>query len=120
MTVKTPAANLITSNDILYEEDPVAESETELVKKLNVLQQVVITGPGVTVLVVVPVDQQLHHRLHVVGRDECLLLPLAGDKGHPADGDNIWALSPHLPQTVLRGTAQLLDAVVLGLCLQLQ
>ena len=46
--------------DILDEEDPVAEAQWQLVEELDVLEQVVIAGPRVAVLVVVPVDQQLH------------------------------------------------------------
>ena len=33
---------------------PVAEPEAELVEELDVLEQVVVAGPGVAVLVVVP------------------------------------------------------------------
>jgi hypothetical protein len=46
--------------DILDEEDPVAESQRQLVKELDVLQQIVVAGPRVAVLVVMPVYQQLN------------------------------------------------------------
>ena len=98
---------------------PVAEPETEFVEELDVLEEVVVAGPGVAVLVVVPargddngghvwedndklddfdgdedddcapVDEELDHGLHVVGGDERLLLALAGDEGHPADRHHV-------------------------------
>jgi hypothetical protein len=45
--------------DILDEENPVAEAQRELVEKLDILEKVVVAGPRVAVLVVVPVNQQL-------------------------------------------------------------
>ena len=54
--------------------------------------------------------------LHVVGVDESLLLPLAGDEGDPADGDHLPpAPLPQLHQHRLDIAAQLLDTVVLRL-----
>merc|ERR1719461_1250524 len=92
MTIKAPATNFITPDDILDKEHPIAEAKTKLVKKFDVLQQVVVAGTSVTVLVVVPVDKQLHNRLHVVGGDQGLLLPLAGDQRHPAYRHHVRAL----------------------------
>ena len=74
MTIKAPATNFITPNDILWKrnamkrllllillllahldkEHPIAEAKTKLVKELDVFQQVVVAGTSVTVLVVVP------------------------------------------------------------------
>ena len=99
----------------LDKEHPIAEAKTKLVKELDVFQQVVVAGTSVTVLVVVPrfdinkkfvymgtknftspVDKQLDNRLHIVGGDQGLLLPLAGDQGHPAYRHHVRALGVHL------------------------
>ena len=70
------------------------------------------------------VDEQLHYGLHVVGVDECLLLLLRRDERHPADGHQVpapTALPPtHLAEAGVAGRAELLDAEVLGLGLELQ
>ena len=92
MTVETPAADLVAADDILDEEDAVAEAKAELIEQLDVLEEVVVAGPGVAVLVVVPVDEQLDDRLHVVCTDESLLLPLACDQGDTTDGHHVRAL----------------------------
>ena len=60
MSIEAPATDLIASNHVLDEEDPVGEAEAELVEQLNVLEDVFVRGAGVAVLVVMPVDQQLH------------------------------------------------------------
>ena len=74
VSIKAPATNFITPDDILRErmamkrlrlllllllahldkEHPIAEAKTKLVKELDVLQQVVVAGTSVAVLVVVP------------------------------------------------------------------
>lgn len=59
VTVKGPAADLIASNHVFDEEDTSRESKAQLVKQLQILEQVVITGRRVAVLVVVTIDQQL-------------------------------------------------------------
>jgi hypothetical protein len=51
--------------DILDEENPVAEAQRKLVEKLDILEKVVVAGPRVAVLVVVPVNQQLQDNVDV-------------------------------------------------------
>ena len=89
MAVETPAADLIAAYHILDEQNSVAEPQTEFIKKLNILEKVVVTGPGVAVLVVVSVDQKLHHGLHVVGVDQSLLLLMTRAQRHSADGNKV-------------------------------
>ena len=83
VSVEAPAADLAAADDVLDEEDPVAEAERELVEQLDVLEDVVVARPGVAVLVVVTVDQQLHDRLHHVGRYQGLLLFLGRYQRNP-------------------------------------
>ena len=89
VTIEAPAADLVAANNILDEENSVAEPQTQLVKQFNVLQEVVIAGPSIAVLV--SVDQKLHHGLNVVGVDQSLLLLLTRDQRHSADGNKISA-----------------------------
>ena len=105
--------------NVFNEEHPVAEPQREFVEELDILEQVVIAGPGVAVLVVVPVDQQLDHGLHVVGGDQSLLLPRACDEGNSTDGYDVTPGVACGADQVFTLAAQLLDAVVLGFGQQL-
>ena len=72
VSVEAPAADLVRSDDVLDEEDAVGEAQAEFVEQLDVLEDVLVGGPGVAVLVVVAVDQKLHDRLQGVGGDQGL------------------------------------------------
>jgi hypothetical protein len=63
VAVEGPATDLVRPDDVLDEKDPSVEPDAELVKLLNVLQQVVVGGARVGILVVVSVDEQFDHRL---------------------------------------------------------
>ena len=76
VAVEAPAADLARSDDVLDEEDTVGEPETELVKELDVLEDVVVRGACVGVFVVVPVDEQLDDGLLGVGGYQGLELNL--------------------------------------------
>ncbi len=70
--VPPPPCPPMTSNHPNILAHPVAEPETELVEELDVLQDVVVGGARVGVLVVVAVDEELHDRLLRVGGDQGL------------------------------------------------
>ena len=72
MAVEAPAADLVGSDHVLDEEDPVGEAETQFVKELNVLEDVVVRSSRVRVLVIVTVDQQLDDGPRRIRRNECL------------------------------------------------
>ena len=67
MTVEAPATDFIGTDDVFDEEDPVAESQRQFVKQLNVFQQVVVRSSRVRILVIVTVDQQFDDWLRSAG-----------------------------------------------------
>ena len=78
--VEAPAADLVAADDVLDEEDAVGEAQAEFVEQLDVLEDVLVGGPGVAVLVVVAVDQKLHDRLQRVGGYQCLRIVKHNDQ----------------------------------------
>ena len=43
--------------NILDEQNPITEPKREFIKEFNILEKIIVASPGVTVLVIVPVDQ---------------------------------------------------------------
>ena len=43
--------------NILDEQNPITKPKREFIKEFNILEKIVVASPGVTVLVIVPVDQ---------------------------------------------------------------
>lgn len=56
ISIEHPAGNLAGANDVFDEEDSTRKSQRQLVEQLDVLQQVVVAGVCVAILVVVTVD----------------------------------------------------------------
>ena len=98
---------------------PVGETQAELVEELDILEDVVVGGAGVGVLVVVAVDEQLDDGLGGVGGDEGLLLLGRGDERHPDDGHHRLRRLLQVLHRLLARVGQRLDAKVLGLGQQL-
>ena len=98
---------------------PVGETQAELVEELDILEDVVVGGAGVGVLVVVAVDEQLDDGLGGVGGDEGLLLLGRGDERHPDDGHHRLRRLLQVLHRLLARVGQRLDAEVLGLGQQL-
>ena len=72
MTIKTPTANFVGTNDILDEKYTTTKSKGELVKQLNVFEEVVVRRTGVAVLVVMTVDQKFDYWFQSISLDKCL------------------------------------------------
>lgn len=58
-----PAANLVRADHVLYEQNATTETQREFIEEFDVLQQIVVRGVRVRVLVVVSVYQELDDRL---------------------------------------------------------
>ena len=72
MTIKTPTANFVGTNDILDEKYTTTKSKGKLVKQLNVFEEVVVRRTGVAVLVVMTVDQKFDYWFQSISLDKCL------------------------------------------------
>ena len=83
--------------------DSLAMNKTWMQKKqctdqydmINICQHCWTNNHSTTIYILLPIDEQLYNRLHVVGRDQGLLLPLAGDQGHSTDRHHIRTLENH-------------------------
>ena len=93
----------------------IRKPQAELVEQLDVLQDVVVGGAGVRVLVVVAVDEQLHDRLGRVCSNQRLLFLGRGDEGHPHDGHHRFRRLLQILHGLLARLGQRLDAKILGL-----
>lgn len=58
-----PAANLVRADHVLDEQNATTETQREFIEEFDVLQQIVVRGVRVRVLVVVSVYQELDDRL---------------------------------------------------------
>lgn len=73
IAIEHPASDLTRSNHIFDEQYTAGESQRQLVKQLNILQQVVIACVGVAVLIVMAIDEQFNDWLGACA-DEIRLL----------------------------------------------
>jgi hypothetical protein len=116
ISIKHPARDFTRPNHVLNEENPSREAKTQLVKQLDVLQQIVVGGCGVRVFVVVAIYQQFHDGFGAVG-DEVVLLRRRRYQWNLADWVDL--LSFRLQRSFTR-LGQLFEAVVLGLSQKLR
>lgn len=60
VSIETPTTNLIATDNVFHKQYSFAEFQCQLVEHVQVLEQILVRGAGVRVLIVMSIDEQLH------------------------------------------------------------